>query len=106
MGSGRERERYARVAPPDLDGVQPNRAVLRVLEDEEDEHRADGDARVERGGQDVVVLRPPREMTATDDVLEDESDDRPGHVVDGAGGGDGARSGEDDGEAKEGMLVR
>ena len=45
-------------------------------------------------------------MTATDDVVEDERDDRPGHVVDGGRGGDEARAGEDDGEvdvAQEGV---
>jgi hypothetical protein len=38
-------------------------------------------------------------MTAADDILEDEPDDRPGDVVVRVGGRDEASSGEDDGEA-------
>jgi hypothetical protein len=41
------------VAPPGRERVRADRAVLRVLQHEEDEHARDGDARVERGGQDV-----------------------------------------------------
>ena len=37
-------------------------------------------------------------MTATDDIVEDESDDRPGDVVDGAGRGNETGAAEDDGE--------
>lgn len=37
---------------------------------------------IERGGEDVVVLRPPREVPSPDGVLEDEPDDGPWHVVD------------------------
>ena len=46
----------------------------------------------------TVVLRPPGEVTAADDVVEDERDDRPGDVVDRARGRDVADAGEDDGE--------
>lgn len=41
------------VAPPSLDGVEANVAVLRVLQAEEDDNDRDGDTRVERGGQNV-----------------------------------------------------
>lgn len=37
-------------------------------------------------------------MTAADDVVEDERDDRPGHVVERGRGRDVAHAGEDDGE--------
>lgn len=37
-------------------------------------------------------------MTATDDVIEDEPDDRPGYVVERRRGRDGACAAEDDGE--------
>ena len=37
-------------------------------------------------------------MTATDDVVKDESDDGPWDVVDSTGGGDGSSTTEDDGE--------
>lgn len=97
----------ARVAPPRLDGGQANVTVVWVLQAEEDHNRRDSHAGVESGGQDVVVLGPPREMTAADNVLEDEPDDCPGHIVDGRGRGDVACSGEDDREARRrsGSLV-
>lgn len=31
----------------------------------------------------TVVLRQPREVTTTDDIVEDEANNRPRHVVDG-----------------------
>ena len=40
-------------------------------------------------------------MTATDNIVEDESDDGPRDVVDSRGRGDSSGSGEDDGEAKD-----
>lgn len=52
-------------------------------------------------GARTVVLRPPREMTPPDDILEDEADDGPGDVVVGVGRGDETGAGEDDGEAGE-----
>lgn len=107
------------VPPPGLDGVNTDGTVSRILEAEEDEDDRHGESRVQSRGEDVcriyaliktrgkrnwdirtVVLRPPREMTPADDVLEDESNHRPGHVVDSGCGRDVARSGEDDGEAE------
>ena len=54
---------------------------------------------VQSGTQNIIVLRPPREMPATDDVLEDEPHDRPGHVIDSCGRRDSARTREYDREA-------
>ena len=68
------------------------------MQDEEDQHGADSHTRVERGREYIVVLGPPGEVTPADDILEQEADDGPGNVVDGAGGGDGTSSVEDDGE--------
>ena len=45
---------------PDLNGVDADGAVLRVLEDEEDEHGGDGHARVERRGEDVCSVNTRR----------------------------------------------
>lgn len=49
----------------------------------------------------TVILCPPAEVTPTDDVLEDEPDNRPWYVVDSSCRWNGARSGEDDREAVE-----
>lgn len=49
----------------------------------------------------TVVLGPPGEMTPTDDVLEDESDDSPWHIVDGGCGRNGTSSRKNDGEAEK-----
>ena len=43
------------VAPPGLDAVETDRAVLGELQAEEDDDRRDGEARVEAGGQDVCL---------------------------------------------------
>jgi len=79
--------------------VQPNSPIPRILQAEEDQHSANRHTRIEGSGEDIVVFRPPREVTPANDVLEDEPDDGPGDVIDGTGGGDEASSGEDDGEA-------
>lgn len=55
---------------------------------EENKHGCDSDTRIHSGGQDIVVLCPPGEIAPAYDVLEDEPDDRPGYVVDSAGGRD------------------
>lgn len=47
----------------------------------------------------TVILRPPREMTAADHILEDEADDRPGDVVHRRRRRDRARAREDHREA-------
>ena len=89
------------VSPPCLDGVLPDLSILRVLKDEEGQHGADSHTGVKGSREDVVVLGPPREVTAADDVLEDEASDGPRNVVDSAGGMNQAGTGEDDGEASE-----
>jgi len=92
------------VAPPRLDGSLSNLSVLGVLEDEEGQHGAHSHTRVKGGGENVVVLGPPREVTAADDVLEDEASDGPRDVVDSTGRGNQAGTGEDNGEAIGIML--
>lgn len=54
----------------------------------------------------TVVLGPPGEMTPTDDVLEDESDDSPWHIVDGGCGRNGTSSRKNDGEAEKKRELR
>ena len=46
----------------------------------------------------TVVLCPPGEVTAANDIDEDKPDDRPGHVVERGRGRDEAGTAEDDGE--------
>ena len=75
-------DRVERVLP---DGVAPpveDDAAVGVLEREEDEDRAEGDADVEAGGEDVVEAEPPAEVVAADEPLEEGADHRPGGVVD------------------------
>jgi len=91
---------WIHVPPPRLDRVEPDLSALRVLQGEEDEDDGEGDTCVQSSGKDVVVLGPPREVTPTDNILEDEPDDGPGDVVDGGGGGDEASTAEDDGEVE------
>lgn len=86
------------IPPPLLQRVLPNRVIVRELQAEEDDDDRDGDARVERGGKDVVVFRPPREVPPSDNVLEDEPDDRPGHVVNRCCWWDEACTSEDNGQ--------
>ena len=69
------------VTPPNLNGVDAYRSVLRILQTEEYEDDRDRHAGIECGGQHIVVLRPPREVASTDDILEDEPYDRPRHKV-------------------------
>jgi hypothetical protein len=82
-----------------LDGIQGNGPVLGVLKYEENQHGRDGNARIQRRRQNVVILRPPREMASTNDELEYESDDTPRYVVDSGRRRDGTGTVEDDGEA-------
>lgn len=49
-------------------------------------------------GTRTVVLRPPRKVAPADDIVEDEANDRPRHVVDGGGRWNETRPIEDDGE--------
>ena len=70
------------VPPPSLDGGLPNIPIHRILKNEEDQDGAHRHTRVKTSREDVVVLGPPREVTTTNDVLEDEADNRPWNVVD------------------------
>jgi len=88
------------VTPPHLNGVNSDRSVLGVLKNEEDQNGRNGNTRVHRSGQNVVVLCPPGEVTTADDVLEDESNDTPCNVVDSVGGRNVTSAREDDGEVE------
>lgn len=46
----------------------------------------------------TVVFCPPSKITSSNDVVEHKPDDRPGDVVDSAGGWDETGAAEDDGE--------
>jgi len=87
-----------RIAPPRLDCVDSNVSILWVLQTEENEDRTDCDPRIQSRRKHVVVFRPPREVASADNILEDESNNSPGDVVDGAGRGDVPSSGENDWE--------
>jgi len=65
---------------------------------EKDQNGRNSNARIQRSGEYVVVLRPPREMTFPDNVLEDEANDRPRNEIDCTGGGDISSPRKDDGE--------
>ena len=88
-----------------MDVSRTDLVVLRVLEAEENENNGDSDTGVESGRQDVVVLGPPGEVTATDNIVENESDDGPGDVVDGSGRRNVASSIEDDREAEKRISI-
>lgn len=117
LGSIGSVERHS-VAPPDQDARLANCAILGVVQAEEDDDNADSDTRVKRSGQHVcnnrhqssekkslkpkekkrtVVLGPPGKVTATNDVVEEEPDDRPGNVVGRGRGRDETGATEDDG---------
>jgi hypothetical protein len=85
------------VAPPDLDGVDTDRAILGVLKDEEDEYRRNGNTRVESGGEYVVVLGPPAEVPSSNNVVEDEADDSSRDIIDGCSWRHVTGTSEDDG---------
>lgn len=81
-----------------MDSGETDSAVLGVLEDEEDKDRRYGNSGIESGGEDVVILGPPREGAAADDVVEGESNDCGGDVVDSGGWGDVTGTSEHDGQ--------
>jgi hypothetical protein len=64
------------------------------LEAEEDYYNRNGHSGVQCGGQHIVVLTPPRKVTSPDDVLEDEADECPRHVVNRGRRRDGTSTGE------------
>ena len=110
------------ISPPDINILFANVAACRVLQPvkhrcqtkersirdgslrEEDKDGSDGYTSVQGGRQDIIVLGPPGEMTATDDILEDEPNNRPGNIIDGSGRWDGTGTREDDGEAIDGNV--
>lgn len=109
-----------------LNGVQADRAVLRVLQGKEDEEEAYGVTRVQTSGQNIyahgngasvsragifitkrkrksffrltVVLGPPAKVAPTNNVVEHEADENPGHIVERCRGRQVARAREDERE--------
>ena len=79
------------VAPPH------RRLLLRKLQRDEDEDRAKRETDVETGGGEVVVVRPPAAVPVSEELVEDETDDAPGRVVERGGGRDLAGAAEDEG---------
>lgn len=99
------------IAPPRLDRSRSDRAALRILQTEEDDDDRDGHTRIHSRRQDIVVLCPPTKVSPTDHELEDESDDKPGDVVDSRSRRNKTRSAEDDRnidilEPRLGILLR
>jgi hypothetical protein len=47
------------------------------LQRKEDENRGQNHSRVQSGGEDVVVLHPPTEVSSAQEEVEDESGDTP-----------------------------
>lgn len=88
---GRE-EVLHRVTPPvgELD-VRP------IRHSEEDDDAADGEPRIQRCREDVVVLGPPGVEPLVDDLVEDKVDDVPTAVVDTRGRGHVVGANEDEG---------
>lgn len=84
---GRNQEEWhahsvVRVLP---DGVPPpveGESAFDVLQEEENEHEGEGEAGVERSGEDVVVAHPPPEVEATHEPLEEAANHDPRGVVD------------------------
>jgi len=68
------------------------------LEGKEDDDNRHRDTRVECSGKDVVILGPPREVTPSNNVLENETNTCPRNVVEGSRRRDKASSIEDDRE--------
>lgn len=95
----KRKNKHSHVTPPSLNRVDTNVTIPRVLQTEEYQNCSNGNTRVQSRGQDVIILGPPREVAAADDILEDEPDDTPRNIVDGTGRRDVTRSREDDGEA-------
>lgn len=67
---------HVHIIPPPIRKHGP-----RVRDAKEDDDAADGDSRVESGGQDVVVFGPPGEEFVFNPVVEDEVYDGPAGVV-------------------------
>lgn len=75
--------------------LQPDPGIYQTKEDHETTNRQ---RRIQPRREDVVVPHPPRIVRSFDVAVEEESDEAPGHVVCGCGGGDGCCRGEDCGE--------
>ena len=88
------------VPPPRLHRVNSNIPIIGILQNEEDQHSRDCHTRIERSRQDIVVFSPPGEVSATDNVLEDEPNKTPRDIVDRGGGRNRAGSAENDREAR------
>ena len=88
------------IPPPGLYRVNSNIPIIGILQNEENQHGRDCHARIEGSRQDIVVFGPPGEVSATNNVLENEPNETPRDIVDCGGGRDGAGSAEDDRETR------
>ena len=81
------------------DGVAPpyRCSLVGQLERQEDDDGADGETSVQTSGCEVVVVGPPAAVLVLDDLVEDETDDAPGRVVDGRCRGNHTGTAEDEG---------
>lgn len=91
--------RNVRVTPPLVDIMGTNRPICRVLQNKKYQNYRHGDTSIQRGGEYIIVLGPPREMTSTDDILENESHYCPRNIIEGTGWGNCTSSRENDGKA-------
>jgi len=107
--SGRE----SSIPPPCEKVVFTDGTVPGELQAEEDDNHRNGDARIQTSGENVIIFRPPTEVTATDNILrgridqlnrgdgggstnlEDVSDDCPWDEVEGSCWGDETCSGKE-----------
>lgn len=87
-----------RITPPNLDGVDSNRSVLRELKTEEDDNNGARKTSIESGRENVIVLAPPGKVTPPNHILENESNQSPWHVVNGRSWRNSTSSREDDWE--------
>ena len=109
------------VAPPRQNRVLANRAVLGVLQSEEDDHDTDAVTRVQTSRQNIltqtrvikcehwrlhekqkdvltVILGPPVKVAPTDETVKHVADEHPGYIIERCRGRQAARVHKDDRE--------
>ena len=69
------------IAPPVAHSAFTDVVVLWKLQSEIDHNNCDGGTRIQRGGENVVVLCPPWKISSADGVLKYKTDNRPGYEV-------------------------
>ena len=80
--------------------ILSNRTVLGILQAEENDDYTNGNTGIQHGRENIVIFRPPREVTTTDDKVKDESDDGPGNIVSSSSRWDKTSTIEDNGPAR------